>query len=276
MENEFKITPQMTKKEIMDRYLELLEEFKKRAREAEEVQKWRKEAEKHREAVALESAKKATVEGVIDSVGNLRILLGKTLTDLSEKLTSRAERLEELNQAVAIQGERLKELYDIEAATDTFHKLMAAYEEQVKGVEEEFEAGLAQLEKEYGEKTKELRERYEAEKATLEKEIAETRQAWEEEKQRRKLEWEREEEEYLYLRDKRRKQEEDEYHAKKSALEKELEERREKVTRELNEREAAISAREEELDNLRRQVEQFPEILKKGGIADLEVQNRIM
>ncbi len=77
MEKEFKITPQMTKKEIVDRYLKLLEAFEEKAKEAEEARKWRKEAEKYREAAALESAKKATVEGVIDSIGNLRVLLGK-------------------------------------------------------------------------------------------------------------------------------------------------------------------------------------------------------
>ena len=155
MEKEFKITPQMTKKEIMENYGKLLEAYKKKAEEAEEAQKWRKEAEKYREAAAMKSAQKATVEGVMDSVGDLRVLFGKTLTDLSEKLASQAERLEELNQAVAIQEKRLEELYDIEAATDAFQKLMAVYDDQIKEAEAKYKEMLDHLEKEYREKSRE-------------------------------------------------------------------------------------------------------------------------
>ena len=78
MAEQFKISSQMTKKEIIEEYSGLLEAYKKKVKEAKESEKWRSEAEKYKEAVALEAAKEATVHGVIENVTNLKGLLGHT------------------------------------------------------------------------------------------------------------------------------------------------------------------------------------------------------
>ena len=108
MAEEFKISSQMTKKEIIERYSQLLEAYKKKVEAARESEKWRSEAEKYKEAAALKTAKEATVNGVTKDVASLKGLIGKTLSDLTDKLSSQAERLEDLNSAVMLQEDRLK------------------------------------------------------------------------------------------------------------------------------------------------------------------------
>lgn len=252
MEDEFKVRPQMTKKELIEKYSALFDAYKAKAKEAEEAKKWRTEAEKLRELKSVEAAKKTTVEGVIEDVSALKNQLGKTLNDLTEKLTHQSEKLHQLNQAVSVQQQRLKELYDIDAATESFFKLTEAYEERKLAMEEE----------------------YSSRKSELEEEIQKTRNAWEEEKKKhtaewadmksaQKKEWEREEEEYLYNRDKQRKLDEDTYMEKKRQLEKELEETKARVLGELSEREAKVKQSEEEIKDLREKVKAFPEQLQK-------------
>ena len=274
MAEDFKITTSMTKKELIEKYSKLFNAYQKKLKEAGEALKWRSEAEKLKEKQAVESAKKATVEGVLEGVTSLRTLLGKTLYDLTQKLSSQAEKLEDLNQAIAVQEERLKELYDIEPATESFRKLMAAYEEQKLQIEEEIAQRIKELEDGFSQKTQELTSGFETSKAVLEKEIAEETSEWEKKKAALKQEFEefkkkilrdrqREEEEYLYERDKKRKLEEDAYNEKARALEKELEDKKTKVLKEIEQREAAVLERENELADLKQQVETFPALLEK-------------
>jgi len=271
---EFKISSQMTKKQIIDEYTRLLEAYRQKVEEAKEAEKWRSEAEKYKEATALKTAKTATVEGVIESVTGLKTQLGKTLTDLTDKLAFQAERLEEVNSAVTLQEKRLKELYDIEAASDTLARLVQAYQEQKDEAEAEFKSRMAELEHNYQERFQELEEKYSRMKDELEDEIRRKRAAWDEEKknferelaeEKRLLrqEWEREQAEYIYERDRARKIEEDEYQARRNALEKKLKQREEEALRDLDKREAALAAQEAELKDLREQVKRFPATLQK-------------
>ena len=252
MADEFKVTSQMTKKELIEKYSALFDAYKAKADEAQEAQKWRSEAEKLKASKSVEAAKKTTVGGVIEDVSTLRNQLGKTLNDLTEKLTHQSERLQELNGAVSVQEQRLKELYDIDAAAESFFKLTEAYGDRKLAMEEE----------------------YASRKEELEREIQKSRAAWKEEKKKYEAEWaelkaaqkkerERENEEYLYTRDKQRKLEEDEYQEKKRLLEKELKEKKTLVMSELAEREAIIQGREDELKELREKVQAFPARLQK-------------
>lgn len=137
MTDDLKVSPSMTKKELIEKYSSLFNAYQKKLKEAGETQKWRSEAERLKEKQALSGAQQATVEGVLTSITSLRGQLGQTLNDLTQKLSSQAEYLENLNKihSISVQENRLKELYDIEAATENFTKLMAAYEEQRKNTE---------------------------------------------------------------------------------------------------------------------------------------------
>lgn len=274
MSGEFKISLQMTKKQIIDEYKRLLDAYKQKVEEADEVKKWRSEAEKYREAAAQKTAKTATVEGVIENVTSLKTQLGKTLSDLTGKLTSQADHLEEINLAVAQQEKRLKELYDIEAASDTLARLIQAYQEQKEEAEAELRSKIVELDREYQTKFQTLEEQYSTMQAELASEIKVKRTSWDEERKNFEREfeeetrlikqnWEREQAEYIYERDRTRKIEKDKYNSERAAIEKELEQQKETVLKELGEREAAVSAREQELAELREQVEKFPATLQK-------------
>ncbi|MBW2164196.1 MAG: hypothetical protein JRF43_07095 [Deltaproteobacteria bacterium] len=274
MAEQFKISSQMTKKEIIEEYSGLLEAYKKKVKEAKESERWRSEAEKYKEAVALEAAKEATVHGVIENVTNLKGLLGKTLSDLTDRLSAQAERLEELKSAVALQEKRLKELYDIEEASDALNKLVDAYEERKTVAETEFASSITKLESDYEEKFAVLEKKYSELQVALQKEIEGKRVEWEDEKKRflRELEeeesltkqkWEREQAEYIYERDRTRKLEEDKYKENRTSLGKELHELKESTEKEFAERKAALVAQESELKDLREQAKKFPSMLQK-------------
>ncbi len=274
MAEDFKISTSMTKKELIEKYSKLFNAYQKKQKEASETAKWRSEAERLKEKQAVAIAKKATVEGVLENVNSLRALLGKTLNDLTQKLSYQTERLEDLNHAISVQEERLKELYDIEAATESFQKLMAAYTEEKLRVENEIAQKIKELEEEFNMKNQQLSSKYESKKTELEDEIARETAEWEKRKKefqeefeefkaRRLRERQREEEDYIYERDKKRKMEEDSYNERGQALEKELEDKRDRVLKEIEQREAVLSKREGELADLQEQVATFPETLER-------------
>ena len=171
MSQQFKISPSMTKKEIIDKYTALLDAYKGAVEEAKEAEKWRSEAEKYKEAMAIQETREATVESVTENIGKLKGQIKDTLNNLSEKLASEAERLEQINLAISAQEKRLKELYDLEEFHDALSKLATAYEERKVAAEQEYEARLKELESEFMMK-----------KEALTREIEETKAAWEEEK----------------------------------------------------------------------------------------------
>lgn len=105
MAETFKVTSQMKKQEIIDEHKRLLEAYREKVKEAKEAGKRASEAEKHKVVAATKVATEATVEGVIRNVGELRSQVGKTLNDLTEKMSARAEELESLKAAVTLRKE---------------------------------------------------------------------------------------------------------------------------------------------------------------------------
>ena len=263
MKDDLRISPNMTKKEIIEKYTSLLDAYEDAIQKAKEVEKWRSEAEKQKESIAIEETRDATVESVMQNIDKLKLHIRDTLNNLAEKLSSEAERLEQLKIAVAAQEKRLKELYDIEEFQDALEQLVTAYEERKIAAEEE-----------YKNRSKELENEYNSRKEALLKEIEEMRASWEEEKKRfekefeeqkalAKKEWEREEAEYKYERDRKRRIEENEYKEKMEELEKELKLEREALEKEFAEREADLKAKESEYEELKRKVDEFPSLLQR-------------
>ena len=62
MTDKFKVTSQMTKKELIEKYSALFDAYKAKADEAQEAQKWRSEAEKLKASKSVEAAKKKNAE----------------------------------------------------------------------------------------------------------------------------------------------------------------------------------------------------------------------
>jgi len=274
MTEELKITPQMTKAKLIERYQALLDSYKEKVAKLEGAEKARSNAEEQLRKAALETAEQATVQGVISSVGRLRGQLGQALNDLLDQMTERAAELARLKKAVDLKKEELARLHDIEVTADTFSRLMATYGEQSEAAKREHTARLEALQAEYQRKSAELEASFADQKAALEREIAETRAAWtkereQEEARRReeeellKKQREREEADYLYERDRARRLEKHELEEKNARRERELAEKIADAEREISRRMAALEEREAELESLRQQVAQFPERLQQ-------------
>jgi len=274
MDSEFKVSQQMSKKELIEAYETLLDAYQEKVREAKEAAKRRSEPEKQAATAALAVAKDASVQGVVDTIGQLRGLVSRTLNDLTERMAAAAEKLERLNAAIVLKEARLKDLSDMGEAADALDKLAGAYEERKQAAEADYAKRLAEMEAGWKEKASELEGDYSERKEQLSEEMDRMRVSWKteqegqkkavvEEKAQTKKEREREEAEYLYERDRSRKIEEHQYQEKKTTLDKQLKEQKESATRELDERENAVAGREKDLDDLRKQVDKFPQTLQK-------------
>lgn len=286
MAEEFSISPQMTKSQLIDEHQRLLDAFRDKARQAEEADQRRAEAEKQLEKHALREAEQATPQGVIESLGQLRGLIGTTVNDLVERMSTQAERLQALQRAIVTQERRLAELHDIEAAAESLGRVTHAYEERraaaeaalaqrIAALESEHDARSATLEEEHRRRAQGLEADFAQRRAKLEEEMRRTREAWDVERARtgkelaelaeqRTKEREREEAEFAYARDRARARDEDAYHERKVAVERELKERVEAVERDLAARQAAMAGHEQELADLRRRVGDLPAQLEQA------------
>ncbi len=273
MAGEFKLDPRASKAEVMDQYKELLDTYQKKVSQLEAAEKRLSEGERHTRAETVKVAGEASVQAVIETLGQLRGLFNRTLGDLTDRMTAQAEKLESYRNAIAIQEKRLQERYDIEQAADALKKLVAAYEERKQKAESEFASLVTAQEIQHKDKAQNLDREFNLRKDALVKEIDEIRTKWKEEQERtvklikeqkeqEKKDREREEAEYVYERDRARKLEEDAYVEKRVAQEKELAAKKQNVEKDLTERVSAMAARETELKQLKVQVEQFPATLK--------------
>ncbi len=186
---DFKITTNMTKKELIEKYSKLFNAYQKKLKEAEEAQKWRSQAERLKEEQAVKRAKDTTVDGVLSGVAELRKVMTKALDDMAQRLSSQAERLQELNKAIEVQERRLKELYDIEAASENLSKLIAAYDEEKQQVVNEMTLKIATLEEEYRKKHEELKREIEEETSRWEQKRQQLEKEYQELKISKEKEW---------------------------------------------------------------------------------------
>ena len=265
MAAEAKVSQAMKKKEIIEEYNRLLDEFKQEVAARKEAEARLSELDKRKDAEALDAGLQATVDSALEGTNRLRALIGTTLNDLGDKLTQQAEKLEQLTRAVRLQEGKLKDLYDIEYAADTMAKLVGAYADEKEQLEKEYASRNASLEEDYARRTEELERSYAERKAELEREIENTRAQWKEEEEDRKVAREREQAEYEYNRDRTRRLEEDEYAEQRAALNRELISLREEAEREIAARKEAIERREEEFERMRAEIEGFPQRLEMAA-----------
>ncbi len=239
-----KISIASTKKQMLTAYNELLGQLQEK--EKAELKPEEKMAEKKNKE-AMEVTDSLSSEGVMSGVSNLKLEIGKMLTQLSEKLEERVGEYQKVKEAIQVKKEELQEIYEIEKAAHTLTALMEAQSQKRK-----------EFEKEMG-----------VRKEELEQEIQRTQGKWGDEKtmhdievknqgteEKKKLEREREEYAYTFKREQRLAK--DKFEDGKAKLDKELRLKRESVERELAEREKAISQKEEEFNQLRKKVDAFP------------------
>jgi len=223
------VSEKSTKAEILDAYQNL----KKELDDFEKGPKLEKTRRVEPEDVTY------TSDYLMNEITSLKIAVSTTIGDLESKLVEESDKLEEIKSAIREGIRRLKELHDIELEADSLSNLRTTQEDEKFSFEKEMEETKALWVKEKKEHDEYIKER----DAAL------------------KRERQREEEEYNYQKKIRERKDLDalneELATRKAAFEKEMEEREQKIL----EREHILGEREDELAKLKKEVEQFPQIL---------------
>ncbi len=240
------ISEKSKKNEILDAYYELLGKVSstKSVSNQEEKQK------KDNEEVVMRAASFDT-EYIVNNLAKTKLDIVQGLGTLEKKLTEEYGRLNDLQAAISIETNNLKEVHEINKNADSLAALLLAQKEYKNRFDTEMMQKKENLEEEINYKKnfwKNEQELYEKDKKELELRV--------------KKERTREEEEYRYTITMERKKDRDSYESQKNTLDKELQDRALHFEKDYAERIAAIVTQEEEIKLLRINVEKFPKELE--------------
>jgi chromosome segregation ATPase len=182
-----------------------------------------------------------TAESAVKKVTEAGLTINKTLAGINEQVMALVEELKKLDEAIHLKTEELAGLHGKDIAASAIDVLVAEYDRKKADLQAEME----RLQKEIAEN----RAKSAAELAT-EQEAAEVARK-------------RAEEEYTYNIQLMRKKEQDAF-AEQLRLQSATErDRKEKLEKDWAAREEGLKLREKELEDLRKQVSDFPTLLKK-------------
>jgi len=232
-----------------------------------------KKVEEKRVAEALKTAEDVSMDGIATHIAGLKTEIGKTLSQVSDRLEVEAEKLSKVRQAVDIKESELRELYAIEKEAQTFAALIQAQTQK----RDEFEMRMTSEQEALELKMTSDREAFMAkmtmDREALTKEIELARAKWAEEKKTREAEtkeWEaaekkkrdREKEEFEYGFKREQKLTKDVFEDEKGRLEKEIETRQAEMETSLAVREKAVAEKEQAWAELERRTNSFPKELE--------------
>jgi len=192
------------------------------------------------------------MQSTIDNLILLQFGFGGAVSELSEKLTTEASKLEELRRTVGEEVQQLQELHSLEdVAEDTLDNLIQQYEESAKTFVSEIS---------------EQRE-------TIEQDLLSRRKAWEKEQQLQEVAVQerndgeqkvrdRDEELYDYDLELQRNLDIEEYEQRQQTLYKEIEDFKQEQEKQWAEREKSIAEREKLSAEVKAKVEAFPKELE--------------
>jgi hypothetical protein len=199
---------------------------------------------KNRQAAAikekeiLESVVDVTLDSVTSNITGTQLEVQKSLADLSAKLMEQVQVLRDVEEAIRLKKEELKQLHSIEVTATSLDDLEAQIAAQRRAWDEE--------------------------QAAKKREFAEMQSE-------RNKTWARQEEEYQYRTAQQHKKQEDEFQGLIEKREKENRERQEQLEKNWAEREGELKKREQELADLRGFKENSPEMIKKEVNAAVAV-----
>jgi hypothetical protein len=191
-------------------------------------------AETIKAAEVLQSVAGLNLDTVSGKIAATQVEVQKSLAGLSARLVEELETLRNVEEAITLKREELKQLYDIEAAAVHLDDLYARIESE--------------------------KEAWQEEQARHQREFAEMQSD-------RNKQWARAEEEYQYRVAQEHKKQEDAFKSKTEEQEKANRNKQEVLEKGWNEREADLKKRETELQELRAKVEAIPELVKKAENA---------
>lgn len=175
-----KVTERDTKSEILTAYQELLDQVNKETPE---------DYTSKQEQAVLDTAAKETVEKITTDLSQLRVTANQTISSLTEKLTDEAERFAILQKAIAVAQKELSEMQQIKARAGMLQQMVEAQKHGEAAFEQEMASKRAvwvDEQKAYEERVQRERRREEEEYA-YEQKLKRKRDAdvWEEEKRER-------------------------------------------------------------------------------------------
>ena len=242
-----------TKAEILESYEELWQERKDLETKLKQLQKEVKNtsASQNGQPSVTVSKKLSTASdkmtATMDCLVELHVGFGGAVSELSEKLTTEAAKLQDLRQAVAEETQQLEALYDLdEIEENTLDDLIETYEENSKA----FEAELSQQREACEQEIQDLRQVWQKEQAEHQQAIKERNDDYEKSRKR-------DEQEYKYDLELRRNLDQDTYEQQQKTLYKELEEAHQAQQKQWEEREKAIAQQEKTFDELKSKVDAF-------------------
>ena len=251
-----KLTEKNTKAELLEGYSQLQEEKKALETQLKQLQKEQKDkpsvapdkqSQPQGTAMNQPQTVKDKMSYTIDSLVKLQLGFGSAVSDLSEKLTSEAAKLQELRQSVTEETQQLKDLHALEEIQDdTLDTLIQTYEDNSKAFEEEIGQRREALEQEI----QELRQGWEKEQEEYKRSIKERNEQQSKVRQR-------DVQEYEYDLALRRGLDNDQYEQTQKRLYKELEDTKQAQEKQWDEREKAIAEREKTFEELKAKVEAF-------------------
>ncbi len=231
-----------TKEQILAAYNQALSLLNTKQQDNPENQK------KNQEKMSLiESTSKISTETILTDLNSLKLKIIKQIESLSESLLNESAQLHNIREAIAIEQKHLEELYQIKENANSLAALIKANKDE----KEKFHLDLTQELNTLNENIKTKTNEWQKKQEQLEQDYKERKETLE--KQRI-----REEEEYKYNQGLERRKDTDDYLVKKTALEKELEEKK----MELQQREKDINSKESLLQELQTKVDQFSEVIK--------------
>ncbi len=170
-----KINQRNTKNEILEAYDELTKERLELKKQVDSLVKAgnsiKAENFKTPEKTPINQYSKVQqkMNFTIESLAKIQLGFGSSANELSEQLTTKAYRLAEIKQIVEEQLEQLQQLHDLEVADDTLDNLIASYEENNSGFQEEFN----QVSETLNQEIQELREAWRKEQEDYQRSIKE-------------------------------------------------------------------------------------------------------
>jgi DNA repair exonuclease SbcCD ATPase subunit len=239
-----------SKQQLMQAFQQILTERKKLESRIATKQE---EAEKAKNKQISTAASAYTVDTIVKGLADLQLEFGSIVSTLSEKLAKENSKLDELNQAIAIETQHLQELTQIRVVADTLDILTKEHQEKLKILEQDLASKKEALEKEVSSKRNEWQKEqseYEESVKSYNDLLAKERLA--------------EEEDYQYKLETTLKLYTNAYEGKKRKLEREIQEATQEKEKNWVEREKNLSKNKPLFTEYQQKVAAFPTELEEA------------
>jgi colicin import membrane protein len=223
---------------------EVQEEFEEIRREVEIARESAdpkaEQAANLRAAEARQAVEGITVERVVQAISGMGLEITKSLSDISGKLLAEVEQLGSVREAVNLERAELDRLHKIDVAATALDQLVQDHAREKERLEGEIALQRSAWEEESRNTERERKEQEESLKKSRAREI----------------------EEYEYKKALERKKAQDKYEEDQRLQEKKNKERQEALEKSWQQRETILKEQEQELLRLRKEAQEFPEMVK--------------